>query len=61
MNRLMIGTLMGFAAGVGLMSTAVGRSMRQDVKTGMRRMKGMMKEMRKRKMEADSRPEENIS
>lgn len=45
MNRLMIGTLMGFAAGVGLMSTAVGRSMRQDVKTGMRRMKGMMKEM----------------
>lgn len=45
MNKLMIGTLMGFAAGVGLMSTAAGRSMRRDMQRGMRHVRGMMKDM----------------
>lgn len=45
MNKLMIGTAMGFMAGVGLMMSSAGRALRQDMRKGMNKAKQMMKEM----------------
>lgn len=45
MNKLMIGTAMGFMAGVGLMMSSTGRMIRRDVQKGMYKAKQMMKDM----------------
>lgn len=45
MNKLMIGSAMGFMAGVGLMMMPVGRTIRKDVQKGMTKAKQMMKSM----------------
>ena len=45
MNKLMIGTAMGFMAGVGLMMSSAGRMIRKDVQMGMSKAKQMMKSM----------------
>lgn len=45
MNKLMIGTAMGFMAGVGLMMSAAGKTIRKDVHKGMCKAKEMMKNM----------------
>ncbi len=45
MNKLMIGTAMGFMAGVGLMMSSAGRMIRKDVNKGMCKAKQMMKSM----------------
>ncbi|MGN0794464.1 MAG: hypothetical protein ACI4MG_08360 [Aristaeellaceae bacterium] len=45
MNKLMIGSAVGFMAGVGLMMMPVGRTIRKDVQKGMNKAKQMMKDM----------------
>lgn len=45
MNKLMIGSAMGFMAGVGLMMMPAGRAIRQDVQKGVNKAKQMMKSM----------------
>lgn len=44
-NKLMIGSAVGFMAGVGLMMMPVGRTIRKDVQKGMNKAKQMMKDM----------------
>lgn len=44
-NKLMIGTAMGFMAGVGLMMSSAGKTIRKDVQKGMCKAKQMMKDM----------------
>lgn len=45
MNKMMIGAMMGFMAGAGLMMTATGRALRKDVQQGVSKAKQMMKDM----------------
>ena len=45
MNKLMIGTAMGMMAGIGLMMSPMGRSIRKDVNKGMGKAKRIMKMM----------------
>lgn len=45
MNKLMLGSALGFMMGVGLMMMPSGGSLRQDVRKGMSKAKKMMKQM----------------
>ena len=45
MNKLMIGSAMGFMMGVGLMMMPVGRTIRKDVRKGMSKARKMMQDM----------------
>lgn len=45
MNKLMIGTAMGMMAGVALMMSPMGKTLRQDVNKGMQKAKQMAKQM----------------
>lgn len=45
MNKLMIGTAMGFMAGVGLMMTSAGKTIHKDMQMGMTKAKKLMKDM----------------
>lgn len=45
MNKLMLGSAMGFMAGVGLMMMPVGRTIRKDMHKGLNKAKQMMKSM----------------
>ena len=44
MSKMMMGTVVGFMAGAGLMMTATGRALRKDVQQGMQKAKAMMKD-----------------
>lgn len=45
MNKLMLGSAMGFMMGVGLMMMPVGRTIRKDLNKGMNKAKQMMESM----------------
>ena len=45
MNKMMIGSAVGFAMGVGLMMSPMGRTIRKDVQKGMCKAKKMMNGM----------------
>ena len=45
MGKMMIGTAMGMLAGIGLMMSPMGRSIRKDVSKGMVKAKRMAKRM----------------
>lgn len=45
MNKLMLGSAMGFMMGVGLMMMPVGRTIRKDLNKGMNKAKQMMENM----------------
>lgn len=45
MNKLMLGSAMGFMVGVGLMMMPVGRTIRKDLNKGMNKAKQMMESM----------------
>lgn len=45
MNKLMIGSAVGFVMGVGLMMTSAGSMLRKDVRKGMGMARQMMKTM----------------
>ncbi|MBQ8200237.1 MAG: hypothetical protein IJZ74_00565 [Clostridia bacterium] len=45
MNKLMIGSAMGFMMGVGLMMMPVGKTIRKDVQRGMNKAKQVVKDM----------------
>jgi len=45
MNKLMIGTAMGFMAGVGLMMTSAGKMIRKDMQMGVNKARELMKDM----------------
>ena len=45
MSRVMLGAAMGFMAGVGLMMTPMGRSIRKDMCKGMSKARQIMKDM----------------
>lgn len=45
MNKLMLGAAMGMMAGVALMMSPMGKTMRQEVQMGMNKAQKMMKSM----------------
>lgn len=45
MNKLMIGSAMGFMMGVGLMMLPVGKTIQKDVKMGVNKAKKVVKDM----------------
>lgn len=45
MNKMMIGSAVGFAMGVGLMMSPMGRTIRKDMQKGMCKAKKMMNGM----------------
>lgn len=45
MNKLMIGTAMGMMAGIALMMSPMGKTLRQDVNKGMRKARQMAQQM----------------
>ncbi len=45
MNKLMIGSMMGFVMGVGLMMMPTGKTLRKDMQKGMEKAKKMVQDM----------------